>query len=163
MQLQFDYPEYPNQSSHSWTVSEIDFVYTSKVPQTSRTQIRNSDDMYKIMLQHWNTHKIDFIEQFKVAYLNRNNSLLYIAEISTGGKSSTVADPGIILAGALRLNATAMVICHNHPSGNLKQSTADERMTKTIKEACALFNIQLTDHLIISREGFFSFADNGLL
>jgi len=77
--------------------------------------------------------------------------------------TGTVADPRIILKKALDHDATAIVLCHNHPSGNVRPSRADELLTQKIKQAAAFFDINIMDHIIVSNEGYFSFADEGLL
>ena len=77
--------------------------------------------------------------------------------------TGTVADPRIILKKALESESTAVVLCHNHPSGNLKPSKADEELTLKIKEAAKYFDIKILDHIIVSEDGYFSFADEGML
>jgi DNA repair proteins len=74
-----------------------------------------------------------------------------------------VADPRIILKKALEEDATSIVLCHNHPSGSLQPSKADEDLTKKIKDAAGYFDIRILDHIIVSEEGYFSFADEGML
>lgn len=102
-------------------------------------------------------------EVFAVVFLNRGNKIVHFEIISQGGITGTVADPRIILKKALENNATAIILCHNHPSGNLKPSTADELLTKKIKNAAALIDILVTDHIIVSNEGYYSFADQGMI
>ena len=102
-------------------------------------------------------------EAFVVSYLNRANRLIRTEIISEGGMTGTVADPRIILKKALDLRAVNMVLCHNHPSGNLTPSRADEEITHKLKNAAALMDIQVLDHIIVSRQGYFSFADEGLI
>jgi DNA repair protein RadC len=102
-------------------------------------------------------------EVFAVVFLNRGNNVTHIEIVSEGGMTGTVADPRIILKKALENDATALILCHNHPSGNLKPSNADEALTQKIKQAAAFFDIRIMDHIIVSNEGFFSFADEGLL
>lgn len=102
-------------------------------------------------------------EVFAVLFLNRANKVVHFEIVSEGGITGTVADPRIILKKALAHNATAIILCHNHPSGNLQPSNADEILTKKIKSAASFFDILVTDHLIVSHEGYFSFADEGLL
>jgi DNA repair protein RadC len=102
-------------------------------------------------------------EVFAVVFLNRANKINHFEIISKGGITGTVADPRIILKKALEEDATSIVLCHNHPSGNLKPSLADEQLTKKIKDAAAYFDIKIIDHIIVSEEGFYSFADNGIL
>ncbi len=100
-------------------------------------------------------------EVFAVAFLNNANKINHFEIISRGGITGTVADPRIILRKALEENATSIVLCHNHPSGSLQPSRADEEITKKIKEAAKLFDIKLIDHIIVSEEGYYSFADEG--
>lgn len=102
-------------------------------------------------------------EVFAVVFLNRANKINHFEIISKGGITGTVADPRVILKKALEEDATSIVLCHNHPSGNLKPSLADEQLTKKIKEAAAYFDIRIIDHIIVSEEGFYSFADDGIL
>ncbi len=102
-------------------------------------------------------------EVFAVLFLNRSNKINHFEIISRGGITGTVADPRIILKAALSYDATSLVLCHNHPSGSLKPSRADEELTKKIIEAAKYFDIRILDHIIVSEEGYFSFADEGLL
>lgn len=100
-------------------------------------------------------------EVFAVVFLNKSNKIIHFEIISRGGITGTVADPRIILKKALEENATSIVLCHNHPSGNLQPSKADEAITYKIKEAAKFLDIQLMDHIIVSEEGWYSFADEG--
>lgn len=102
-------------------------------------------------------------EVFAVIFLNRANKINHFEIISKGGITGTVADPRLILKKALEEDATSLVLCHNHPSGNLKPSRADEELTKKIKEAAGYFDIKIVDHIIVSEDGFYSFADDGIL
>ncbi len=111
----------------------------------------------------WNENKIDFVEQFKILILNRANRVLGIVEISSGGVTGTVADPKLIFAAALKANACGIIISHNHPSCNLNPSRADEELTQKIKHAGKFLDITLLDHVIVTSEGYYSFADEGLL
>jgi DNA repair protein RadC len=102
-------------------------------------------------------------EVFGVVFLNRANKINHFEIISQGGITGTVADPRIILKRALEEGAVSIILCHNHPSGNLKPSRADEELTLKIKEASKYFDIKLLDHIIVSDEGYTSFADEGIL
>ena len=102
-------------------------------------------------------------EVFAVLFLNRANKINHFQIISEGGMTGTVADPRIILKKALEENAVSIILCHNHPSGSLKPSSADEELTQKIKEAARFFDIKVLDHLIVSEDGYFSFADEGIL
>ena len=102
-------------------------------------------------------------EIFAVAFLNQANRINHLETVSEGGITGTVADPRIILKKALETNAVSLILCHNHPSGSLKPSRADEELTKKIKEAARFFDIKVLDHIIVSDAGYFSFADEGIL
>ena len=146
-------------------VSEIDIVYKRKMTckVSERPLIKTSSDCYDVFKHYWDEGKIDLLEEFKVIFLNRANRVLQLYNVSSGGITGTVADPRLILAAALRLGACSMVLAHNHPSGSMKPSKADEDLTQKIKYAAQLHDIKVLDHVIISSEGFFSFADEGLL
>jgi DNA repair protein RadC len=102
-------------------------------------------------------------EVFAVLFLNKANKINHFEIISRGGITGTVADPRVILKKALEEDATSIVLCHNHPSGNLRPSRADEELTYKIKEAAKYFDIKIIDHIIVSEEGYYSFADEGIL
>jgi DNA repair protein RadC len=102
-------------------------------------------------------------EVFAVVFLNRANKINHFEIVSKGGITGTVADPRIILKKALEEDATSIILCHNHPSGNLQPSRADEALTQKIKEAAGYLDIKILDHIIVSEEGFYSFADEGML
>lgn len=102
-------------------------------------------------------------ELFTVVFLNRANKVLHHEIISEGGITGTVADPRVILKKALEHNATSIILSHNHPSGSLKPSRQDEEITSKLKEAGRYMDIQVIDHIIVSDEGYYSFADEGIL
>lgn len=108
-------------------------------------------------------HKFKQHEIFAVLYLNRANKIKHSEIISEGGITGTVADPRMILKKALENDATAIILCHNHPSGSIKPSRADEVLTKKIIEAASYFDIKVIDHIIVSEDGYYSFADEGLM
>jgi len=100
-------------------------------------------------------------EHFIVMYLNRRNRVVAHEVLSTGGITGTVVDIRLLIRRALEEHATALILSHNHPSGNFKPSPQDRELTKRIKSAAALFEINILDHVIVSDEGFYSFADEG--
>ena len=102
-------------------------------------------------------------EVFAVLFLNQANKIMNFKIMSKGGITGTVADPRIILKQALDEGATSLVLSHNHPSGNLSPSRADQELTQKIKQAASYFDIKILDHIIVSDEGHYSFADEGLL
>ena len=125
-----------------------------------KPKIRSSGDIAQYLqtcLQDY-THEV-----FAVVFLNQANKVKHFEIISHGGITATVADPRVILKMAISNQATAIILCHNHPSGNLQPSQADEALTKKIKEAAVYMDIKLVDHIIVSEEGYYSFADEGLI
>lgn len=152
-----------NASSSLYQVSEIQLSYRPKYKASTRPIICSSREAYNILKENWDGGKIDFIEQFKILLLNRANRVLGIFEASLGGVSGTVADPKIIFAAALKGSASSIILSHNHPSGSLKPSEADLRLTKKLKEAGTFLEIPVLDHIIITSEGYLSMADEGLL
>jgi DNA repair protein RadC len=146
-------------------VSEIDIVYKKKVncKVSERPLIKSSSDTYEILFHYWDQDKIDLLEEFKVLFLNRSNRVLQIYNVSSGGITGTVADPRLILAAALKMGAVSIMLAHNHPSTSLKPSKADEELTSKIKYAAQFHDIKVLDHVIVSSEGYYSFADEGLL
>ncbi len=155
-QLAINFPE--------WTrVAEIELVYKTKVKASERPKISCVKDSYNLLKELWNENTIEMQEEFKVLLLNRGNKVMGVYEASAGGLTGTVADPRLILAAAIKSLAVSIVLSHNHPSGNLKPSDSDISLTKKIKEAGKLLDITFFDHIILSNEGYYSFADEGLL
>ena len=124
-----------------------------------RKKIMSSQDAAKVL----SFLETEQDEQFWVIYMNRNSKILSTEFISKGSATGTVCNVQQIVRRALELKAQSAVLSHNHPSGNKQPSDADSRMTKSIKEALKLFEIQLLDHVIITNNGHFSFADDGLI
>ena len=102
-------------------------------------------------------------EHFMVAYLNQGNIVVKMERISTGGITRTLADPKVIFKTALLKEATAIMLCHNHPSGVARASTDDREMTRKIVAAAKIFDIKVLDHLIIGENSYFSFAEHGMM
>ncbi|MDZ7738806.1 MAG: DNA repair protein RadC [Bacteroidales bacterium] len=123
-------------------------------------KIRSSNDVYTIF--HPLLADLTY-EEFWLLYLNRSNKILSRHKLSQGGISGTITDVRLLIKKALELLASSVIICHNHPSGNLDPSEADTRITEKIKEAAGYFDISLLDHLIITDNGYYSYADNGML
>lgn len=125
-----------------------------------RDKITTSNDAYLIM----RSNMLDLPhEEFWLLILNRANAVIKKELISRGGVSGTVVDTKIIFKTAVEHYASSLIICHNHPSGNLKPSEADIKITKNIKEAGRIMDIPLIDHLIITDSGYYSFADEGMI
>lgn len=125
-----------------------------------REKITCSEDAYRIMQPYLLDQAV---EQFWVILMNRANAVIKVHNISHGGISGTVADPKTIFKEALDKLASSLILVHNHPSGNLKPSEADIRLTKKLKEAGHTLDLPVLDHIIFADQGYFSFADEGIL
>ena len=125
---------------------------------TEHPQVLSSDIAYNLMAHHFLslTH-----EEFWVLYLNRGGRTIRSCRISQGGTAATVVDVKIIMHLALEITASSMILFHNHPSGTKKPSVEDDRLTQRIKDAAALFDIRVNDHIIVTDAGYYSYADNG--
>lgn len=146
-----------------YQIAEIELVYKTKVNASQRPKITSSKDMYEILKAAWNEDKIEFIEQFKVVLLNRANRVLGIYDLSTGGTCGTICDAKLVFAAAIKSNASSVILAHNHPSGQLFPSEADKRYTKKLVLIGELMEIPVLDHLIITKESFYSFVDDGIM
>lgn len=127
---------------------------------TGKAIIRSSGELAEFLKAKLQDYRH---EVFAVIFLNSANKVNHFEIISEGGITATIADPRIILRKALEEDAVSIVLCHNHPSGSLKPSKADQELTVKIKNAAKLFDITVIDHLIVSKAGVYSFADDGLI
>ncbi len=125
-----------------------------------KNKITSSKDAFEIFQNY--VSDIQY-EEFWIIILNRSNHIIKTLSISEGGVAGTVVDPKKIFKLALENNASSLVLCHNHPSGNIQPSEADFRITKKIINAGEMLEIKIIDHLIIGDEKYFSFADQGVL
>jgi DNA repair protein RadC len=125
-----------------------------------REKITCSEDIYRLMRPHLQD---EVREEFWIVMLNRANLVMKKYPVSQGGVSGTVADPKLIFKAALQLPASAIILVHNHPSGNLKPSTADIQLTQKLKQAGNMLDLPVLDHVIYTDQHYFSFADEGIL
>ena len=139
----------------------IELIHRSRYAEVDKKAVvRSSQEAYQSMYPHLSG--LDH-EQFWVLFLNHGNRIIETKNFGKGGLTSTVVDQRIILRNALEMNSTALILSHNHPSGNLNPSRSDKELTEKIREGARLLDIKVLDHLILSSEGYFSFADEGLL
>ena len=141
-------------------VAEIQVSYSNK--NSHKEKITSGDNAYCVFLNSWSKKTIELQEEFKVMMLNNSNEVLGIYPLSKGGITGTVVDVRLIFAVALKCNATSIILAHNHPSGKLKPSDADIGITKKIKSGSDILDIKLLDHLIITKNGYYSFQENGI-
>lgn len=142
-------------------VNEIKLSYSRK--GNCERSVSSSVDAVDIFREHFDDEEIDYRESFFALYLNQANKVLGIKKISECGISSTLVDVRIIMQAALLCNASGIIVAHDHPSGNLKPSGCDIKMTAQIKEAAKILSMNLLDHVILTSDSHFSFADDGMM
>jgi DNA repair protein RadC len=150
-----------NGSNKLLNVCEVKMSYQPKVKPSERPVIGNSMDIYRILMDYrvFDPETIEYKEYFKVLLLNTGNKLLGVLHISEGSIKETTVDLHHIMQGAILANSRKMILCHNHPSGNCAPGRADDLVTRKIKTACELFDIQIIDHVIVSPCSYYSYAD----
>ncbi|MET0636131.1 MAG: JAB domain-containing protein [Chitinophagaceae bacterium] len=150
--------------SPKWTeIAEVELVYKTKVKASERPKISSSIDTYDLLVSVWNPDNIELYEQVKVLLLNRANKVLGIYHCSSGGITGASVDLKLVVIAAIKSAACSVVLTHNHPSGNLQPSQADRKLTSELKNILKYLDIRLLDHIIITQEGYYSFADEGVL
>lgn len=144
----------------NWKAGEVKLTYQRTHPNGQKvirpnevvTYIRN---LFEDVMEHH--------ECFFAVTLNRNNEIIGWLKVSEGGVASTVVDHKIVLQFTILTNASALIVAHNHPSGNCKPSAADLRLTESLAELCKLMDVTLLDHVIVTEKNHYSFADNNLI
>jgi DNA repair protein RadC len=139
---------------------EVKLSYNTKVRSSERFKISSSQDIYRLLMEYvFDEESIEYRESLKVVLLNRANKVLGFHTVSFGGTSECIADVKIIMQAAILSNASTIILAHNHPSGHLFPSTQDDKLTQKVRSACEVMDIALIDHLIVSKEGYYSYAD----
>lgn len=144
-------------------VCEVKLTYQSKIKASDRYHISKSEDVYEVLKNCYDEDTLQYRETFKILLINQANKVLGVSNISEGGITETGADIRLILQAALLGNATAIILSHNHPSGNIFPSSIDKTLTSRIIKAAELMNIRVLDHIIITSDTYYSFADEGML
>ena len=126
-------------------------------------KIRSSSDAIKIIKEFVEKDLLEVQESFWTLFLNRSNKVIGYTELSRGGLAGTVVDLKLLAFQAVNLLASAIIMIHNHPSGNLEPSIQDKKITKKAKEALKLLDIEVLDHIIINTNDHYSFINNGIL
>jgi DNA repair protein RadC len=143
-------------------VFELRVQYFRK--QKNRVKFTNADDVATFTRANiFPVGSIEYVEQFYVLLLNRSNQIFAWKQIASGGISQIVVDPKLIFQTALLSHATQIILLHNHPSGNTQPSGSDIRMTKIIKEGGKLLEIEVLDHVIVTKVGMYSFSDERMM
>ena len=141
---------------------KVRIVYSKKQKTEERPKITSSDGAVSVLREIWSS-QIEVREEFVVLLLDRANRVLGYQLVSKGGMSGTIADVKLIYSVALESLASGIIIAHNHPSGNTQPSQADIQLTKKISEAGKQLDIILLDHIILTKESYYSLADEGLM
>lgn len=145
-------------------IPEITFsLKIDKVKKSDLIKITSQNDSYEVLKNLYNYDTIDYLEEVILLCLNRANKLVGFSRISTGGMTGCIMDPKVIFTIALNMGASAIIISHNHPSGNLNPSKNDNEITKKIKDGGKLLDIALLDHIILTDESYFSYSAENLL
>ena len=145
-----------NNDDNLYKAAEVKLTYITKVKASNRIQIKNVEDAASLFFKIWDMATIEHVEEVKMILLNRANKVLGVTNISQGGISGSIIDTRIVLQFAIKANASAVILAHNHPSGNLVASDADITITNKIREALKLVEIQLLDHIIINKDEDYS-------
>lgn len=141
---------------------ELKLSYRRTKRRRQTGALRSSMDSFEVIKTVFDQDLIEAREEFIVLYLNRANEIIGYYKAFQGGVSSVVADTKLILSTGLKVLASGIILAHNHPSGRIIPSEQDIRLTRRVKEACKLVDMELLDHLIVTAEnGFYSFADEG--
>ena len=134
-----------------------------KKGENFKAKISGSSDAAEVFKKIWDVDSLEIFESVICIFLNRANNTIGWFKVSQGGLSGTVVDNRLILATAIKSLASGIILAHNHPSGNTKPSKADIEVTKKLKNGCNILEINLLDHLIITKDSYISLADEGLL
>ena len=144
-----------------YNLPELQITY--KVEKYDFPKISDSRMVHDVLMSFWDKDAMSYQEHFAMLLLNAANEVIGYKVISQGGMSSTVVDIKLIMGIAIKSLASSIILSHNHPSGNMKASRSDEKITDRVNKACKLMDIKLLDHLIVGECGYLSFADDGLI
>jgi len=150
-----------NNLKGEWTTARISITYNSGL--LNKKSIVTHDDAYQLIISIWDKELINVQEQVMAFFLNGRNKLIGYRLISTGTSNKSLVDVKLLVSLALHTMASAVILAHNHPSGNMSSSKSDELVTEKVKNALELIDIKLLDHFIICEEGYYSFAEQGEL
>ncbi len=140
-------------------IAEIELKY--KPNKYSTVVVKTAIDCVPIFRDVWNKDGLEYYEEFKIMYLNRANEVLGIYHHATGGMNAVFYDIRMIFQAALKANASSIIVVHNHPTGNLKPSELDIKMTQKVKKAGDILDITLLDSIILGKDSFCSMASDG--
>ncbi len=140
-------------------VSEIAVSYKTSVKPSEQFQITGSNDAEKVFREIW-SDDMELREEFYMILLNRNSRVIGWYRISQGGVNETSVDPKLVFSIALKCLASSIIVAHNHPSGSLTPSTTDKNITERLTQGAQILGMQLLDHLIITKDSYYSFRES---
>ena len=144
-------------------LAEIRAVYKSRTKVSGRTNVRQPADVVEYLRAIWNPGTLELLEEVLVVCLNGNHQAIGWVKVASGGFNAAKIDPRLVFAVALQTASTAIILAHNHPSGNLQPSAEDQAITRRLKEAGDILCIHVLDHVILTRDGYYSFEEAGLM
>lgn len=144
-------------------LAEVKLVYQSQAQIPNKPILDHPERVFEYLLSIWDMDRIEIQEEFCLLLFNSELKCLGWHRLSTGGKNATIVDISLLITVAAIGNASSIIVAHNHPSGRLKPSTADIKLTKSIGKALHTIGISLNDHLIIRRDDYYSFSQHGML
>ena len=145
--------------TYKGTLPEIELKY--KKGDTLRCKIASSKDAAELFMKFYDEDVFELTESVIVIYLNSASNTIGWMKHSSGGTNQAVVDPKLIVGAALKMGASGIILSHNHPSGNENPSQQDRKITTLLKEGCSFFGIKLLDHIIVTEDSYYSFADEG--
>ena len=151
------------QFERSPKLAEIRAVYKSRTRAGTRMKVHQPEDATAYLRAIWNPATLELTEDFVVLCLNAAHQVIGWVKVSSGGFASSVVEPRVIFAIALQTASAALVLAHNHPSGETAPSENDKQVTRALVEAGRLLNIAVLDHVILTKESAFSFREHGLM
>lgn len=146
-----------------FAVTEVELIYRGGNPRSKNIKITSSKDCFTVLKNVWDENRIHLLEEFKLIMLDNDASVLGVSNISTGAINACFADPRVIFATALTARAVAIIVAHNHPSTALNPSEADKKLTSKLVDIGKLLDIKVHDHLIVTSDNYYSFADDGMM
>lgn len=144
-------------------VSEIEISYRPAFKLSEKPKVTSSNIAYGILDDSWDHNRMEFLEEFKVMLLNRQNRVLGVLNVAQGGLSEVMVDPKVIFSAALKACASGIILSHNHPSSELRPSEADIRLTRKMVDGGKLLGIEVHDQIILSAYVYYSFKDEGIM
>lgn len=146
-----------------YQVTEVELVYRHPAKPCEQKILDDPQLVYKLLLDLWDENKIQLLEESKLLLLDQKKACIGVTHLASGGITSCIVDPRLVFATAIKARASSFILAHNHPSGQLKPSRADISLTRKLCEGAALLDLELLDHLIITRDGYYSMASAGYI